>query len=272
MHGWEAHAEKEPQLVRNLIRALNRGRSRGTSRLAFNGEVIIHRWSKPSIFITFDDRRDSGAITFRDRTMGPRRSPTRYRSSALRKALEAIANSGRCQVKKPNIPSRSVNRILLYAGGSPHMVPASSPQAAEIVNLTNDCLKTVYTPRFSFRENDELPASFYRGEADPYVHLSGKTGAILVLDPPLPMHTTIWSPLEFHEFKTRTVAIWREPSERVRGVVGLSSDAPQSRFYLFFCSPESSSDHPSDVRARQRWKKLMRAIEETISSLNRQPE
>jgi hypothetical protein len=267
-YGCEVHAEKEPQLVKNLIRALNRGRSRGTSKLAFNSEMIIHRWNKPSIFISFDDMGDSGAMMFRDRTMGRRSSPTRYRSSSLRKALEAIVNSGRCEVKPTSIPCQSVNRILLYAGGSPRVLPVSTAQAGEVVKVTNDYLKTVHSYGFSFHGKDELRATFYRGESDPYVQLAGKTGAIFVLDPPLPLHTTIWSPLEFHEFKTRTVAIWQEPSEPVRGIAGFSSDASNNRFYLFYCHPDSTGDHPWDVRARQRWRTLMGAIEETAATSN----
>jgi hypothetical protein len=262
----EVYASKEPRLVRSLIAALNRGRSRGPSRLALNNELIIHRWQKSPIFISFGRVRERGAMMFCDRSWGRRRSPNLYRSPALQKALEAIRDSGRCEIRPPRIPPESVRRLLSYTGDAGHDLRVSSSQASRLLKLANSYLETVHATFFSLREEDEMGRAFYRGDVDPYAHLTGKTGAILVLEPPLSMHTTLWRSLEYHEFSTDTVVFWEEPSTPVRGVVAFNSREEKKRFYLFCCHPQSSGNHPWDVKSRKRWNELIRGIEESFTT------
>jgi len=268
----EVYRDREPRLLRRLITALNRGRSGPRYKLALGQEIVIHRWDKPSILIRFDELRDGGPLLFRDESRD--RSGGLYRSRALRRVLEDICDSRRCQVKSPRIASPSLSRVVLYAGGSHLTLPGSSPQARRVLSFVNENLKAVHTSCHDI-PRDATERSFYRGQVEPHTHLTGKTGAMLVLDPPLSMHTTVMlslpyrgPPAEYHEFKTNVVLIWEEPSTTRRKFMGLSSNARRNRFYLFSFRAPLHGGHPDDIKSAERWKNVIRAIEETVASSN----
>jgi len=211
-------------------------------------------------------------MLFRDESRD--RSGGLYRSRALRRVLEAICDSERCRVKSAKIPPRSVQRVVLYAGGSGHALPGSSPEARRILHLMNIYLKSVDTC-FYHIVRDATQRSFYLGEVEPHTHLSGRTGALFTLDPRLSMHTTMMlspsgsgPPAEYHEFQTNAVLVWTELPTEGRNVVCFSSSALRNRFYLFYSYPRFSEGHPKDRETGERWNKLSQAIEEAVASVN----
>lgn len=255
-HTCELHPDGDRRLLKRLVSALNHGRSGTRWKLALGREIVIHRYRKPSVLIRFDELREDGPILFRDETQS--HSGGLYRSRALRSVLDAIYHAEQCRAKPPKIPLQSVSRMVLCASGSQYTLPASSPRVPTILSPLNDYLTMVDTSCHHLTHS----------EVEPHSYLGGPIGAILTLDPPLRMHTTVMPAIEYREFKTKTLLLWKEPADHGRGIVGFSSDAAPNRVYLFYSYPRAPSTHPSAVERRKRWSALMHAIEKTAAHLS----
>jgi hypothetical protein len=139
-----------------------------------------------------------------------------------------------------------------------------------VVNALNQLLSSVGTTFYSLRD-DPSENSFYRGEVDLHQHLSGTAGALLMLDPPLSMHTNMmyWmrqsGPCsEYQEFKTNMILISdaitvKGVGKRREKVVGFSSDAKPNRFYLF--DPDDPVTPEEESEIAEKWGNVIQAIE-----------
>ena len=271
---YEVQRDKAPRLLRRLIGALNGGRrSFPQTKVDFDdGVIVVHRSRGSSVLIRYGRTRKDGPILFRDETTGYYGSWTVYRASALSRALQAIRNSKKCQVKRPNIPTRSLSRVVLYAGGSHRTLPGSSPEGRRVLGAVNEFLSSVDTSFYALL-GDPTRSSFYLGEVEPHTHLSGTTGALLILDPPLSMHTNMmfWEresgpPAEYHEFKANMILISDALSFKGHRVAAYSSDARRNRFYLFDAGPPASPAQASQIA--EKWNRIIRRIEEAVGSLH----
>ena len=102
-HGCELRPDRDRRLLKRLLSALNHGRSGTRWGLGFEQEIVIHRYSKPSVVIRFGELREDGPILFRDETKN--RSGGLYRSRSLRRVLDAIYRAEQCRAKPPKIPA-----------------------------------------------------------------------------------------------------------------------------------------------------------------------
>jgi hypothetical protein len=274
---YEVHRDNAPRLLRRLIQAVNRGRTWVRIKQEFDGVMVVHCSGRPSILIGYPASQEHGAMLFTDdpRTAGSRAI---YRSSSLARALRAVRASSKCRVRPPKIPSRSLSRVVLYAGGSHLAAPGSSPRATRPLRAISGFLASLDTSVYSLLGGPTY-RSFYQGEVEPHRHLSQTTGALLLLDPPLSMHTTMmfWDrdsgpPAEYHEFKTNMIlisdalSIKDSYSREPRRVVGFNSDAKPNRFYLFDADIPANDEEARETAAK--WNNLIRTIQEAVAPPN----
>jgi len=268
---YEVHRGTDPALLKRLVRAVNGGREKFVQIKSFVGGVLVlHRRRGPSIRIRYGQARPGGPMLFREPPTPSRPgSMDLYRSDALGRALRAMRSSKACVAKRPSVPPRSVSRIELDAAGASRALPGAGPEADRIIGALNAFLQSVDTSLYALLD-DPIGTSFYVGEVDPRGHLTGTTGALLVLAAPLSMHTTMmfWGresgpPAEYQEFKTSVILISDALSIRNKKVVGFSSDAKPNRFYLF--DPEGPVDASQAARTAEKWNNIIRAIQEAVA-------
>jgi hypothetical protein len=267
---YEVHRDRDPALLKRLVRALNGGREKFVQiKLAVGGVIVLHRRHGPSILIRYGRVRPGGGMVFREPPRPPRGgSMDLYRSDALATALKAIRSRKGCAVKRPSISARSVSRIDLYSAAASRAIRGDSQEANRIVASLNAFLQSVDTSLYAILD-DPAAGAFYEGRADPAAHLGGTTGALVTLNPPLSMHTTMmfWEshsgpPAEYRRFNTRLILISDAISVRGKAVVGFSSDVGLSRFYLFY---RRSTGDPSDAaRSQKQWQAIIAAIQEVV--------
>ncbi len=273
----EVRHDRDPALLKRLVRALNAGREKFVQiKLAVGGVLVLHRRRGPSILaesilIRYGQARPGGAMLFREPPRASRPgSMDLYRSHALGKALQAIRSSRSCAARRPSVPRRSVSRIELYTGGACRVLSGAGREADRVVGALNAFLQLIDTSFYAVL-GDPTDSSFYAGEADPRAHIGAATGALLTLNPPLSMHTTMmfWGtesgpPAEYQEFKTSVIVISDAISLRNKEVVGFSSDAKPNRFYLFYA--RSGAGSSGAARTAEKWDAIMRAIREAMAS------
>jgi len=275
---YELHRQSAPRLFTQLVLALNAGRRSIPQRRVDFGEgiIVVHRQRGWPTLIGYGRTRRNGPMLFRDETTGRYTSWTVYRCPALEKPLEAIRRSSNCVVKRPNTATECISRIVVNSAGSHRTLAPSDGHAAHLLDALNDFLSSVDTSFYRL-PNDEIFRAFYMGEVNPQTHLTGTTGALLILNPPLSMHTNMmfWEQqsgprAEYHEFKTDMIlisdalAIKDSYSPEPRKVVGFSSDARPNRFYLFDADIPPTPEGASAIA--KKWNKIIQAIEEAVSS------
>ncbi len=270
---YEVRRETDPALLKRLIRALNGGREKFVQiKLAVGGVLVLHRRRGPSVLIRYGRAGPGGPMLFREPPTASRPGSMKlYRSAALGRALEAIRSSKSCVARRPSIPPRSVGRINLYAPGAARAVPVSGPEAGRIVGALNAFLRSVDTSFYALLE-DPMRCSFYAGEVDPRAHLGATTAALVTLDSPLTMHTTMmfWGtesgpPAEYQEFETATILISDALSVDGEKVVAFSSNARPNRFYLV--DADGHPRYPSYAKeVIPRWNEIIRAIQEAVAA------
>jgi hypothetical protein len=64
---YEVHADRDPALLKRLVRALNTGREKFVQiKLAVGGVIMLHRRHGPSILIRYGRVRPGGGMVFRE--------------------------------------------------------------------------------------------------------------------------------------------------------------------------------------------------------------
>jgi hypothetical protein len=264
---YEVHRETEPRLLKRLVRALNGARSWISFGIKWDQEVILHFRQGPSLAIDYGELRDGSEIYFWGQSRNNRFGQLKlYRAGGLRKVLEDIRASEQCRMRPPRLPPQSLSSVVCYAAGSRRAFPGSDTRAQRVLAAINEFLSLTNT---SYYDNlgDAAAQLFYEGQAQPERHLKDTTGALLVLDPPLAMHTTVElssSPTtaEYHKFRTRSIFLSDSISRYGLKALGLSSDEKPNRFYLFF--GETPPRSPDKELATKRWNKIIASIESAV--------
>ena len=270
---YEVHRETDLALLRRLVRALNGGREKFVQiKLAVGNVLVLHRRRGPSILIRYGRAGPGGPMLFREPPTAYRPGSMKlYRSAALGRALKAIHSSKSCVARRPSMPPRSVGHIDLYAAGAARALPGAGPEAGPIVGALNAFLRSVDTAFYALLD-DPIRCSFYAGEVDPRAHLAATTGALLTLNPPLTMHTTMmfWGkesgpPAEYQQFATTMILISDALSVDGEKVVAFGSDAKPNRFYLF--DPDGHPRRPSYAKeVTPRWNDVIRTIQQAVAA------
>lgn len=264
---YEVHWEKEPRLLKRLVRAVNGARSWMSFGINWDQEMILHFRRGPSLAIDYGELKNGSEIYFWGQSKNNRFGELKlYRAGGLRKVLEAIRASQQCRMKTPRVPPQSLSRVVCYAGGSQRSLPGTDMRAHRVLGAVNEFLSLTNT---SYYDNlGDAPAQlFYEGQAQPERYLKDTTGALLVLDPPLAMHTTVVlsshpTVAEYHRFKTRSIFLSDSISRYGLKAVGFSSDEKPNRFYLFFGeTPPRSRDRELATR---RWNEIITSIESAV--------
>ena len=281
VHGrdpYEVGRHNAPRLLRQLVGALNGGPRRMVqTKLDFaEGFIVIYRSHGSPVLIDYGRAEKDGPMLFRDTTTGYYGSRTLYRSGALDRTLQAIRSSKNCVVKRPTIPAPALSRLVLHARGVRKTVRGASPQARPVVSALNHFLSSVDTSFYSLPKDQSFRA-FYMGEVNPQTYLTSTTAALLLLNPPLSMHTNMmfWQRdsgprAEYHEFTTNMIlvsdalSIKDSYSREPRRVVGFSSDAKPNRFYLFDADVPRSPEEATETA--EKWNRIIRAIEQAVAS------
>jgi hypothetical protein len=266
----EVLAGKEPALLKRLVRALSSARSWIKYGIDWDQEIILHFRRGPPLVIRYGQIGigKGGAYYFwghRKYWFGERRL---YRAAALGKVLNAIRASEQCRIRPIQIPPESVRELACFAGGVQGMFRRSNPRAEGVLAAVNGFLELVDTSccgSLGWKITD----SFYEGEATLETYLRETTGAILLLDPPLLMHTTVIfshypTLVEYHEFKTNTILLSEAISVYSSKVVGFSSNRKPNRFYFFpGMTPPRSPDR--DLAAK-RWNQLTEVLQSAVAA------
>ena len=270
---YEVHRNAAPRLLSRLVAAVNGApkRARQIKLDVEDGVIVFHRSAGSPMLIRYGWQQKGGPILFRDRYRG---TSVLYTSRAMRRALGAIRASEECRVKRPTMPSRSLSHITLVANGSRRALPGASPPGRLLAVAINEFLSCVNTSFYALLDNPRR-ISFYQGEVNPETHLTGTTGALLLLHPPLSMHTSMmfWERepgprAEYHEFKTGTIlisdalAIKDSYSPEPRRVVGFSSDEKADRFYLFDADVPRTPEQAAAIA--EKWNAIIQVIGEAL--------
>lgn len=273
---YEVHRQRASGVLGQVLHALNAGRRTFPQRRVDFGEgmIVVHRQRGRPILIEYGRTRPEGPMLFRDETAATYPSWTVYRCPALEKAILAVRTSENCAAKRPKVAPESVSRIVVNSPGPPRTLAPSDGHAASVLNALNDFLSSVDTSFYRL-PNDETLRSFYMGEVNPQTHLTGTTGALLTVNPPLSMHTNMmfWERqsgprAEYHEFKTDMIlisdalTIKDSYSPEPRKVIGFSSDEKANRFYLFDADIPRTPEQATAIA--EKWNKIMRAIEDAV--------
>jgi len=263
----EVHWGKEPRLLKRLVRAVNGARSWMSYGIKWDQEMILHFRRGPSLAIYYGQLKDGSEIYFWGQSRNNRFGELKlYRAGGLRKVLEAIRASDQCRMRPRQIPRQSLRRIVCYAAGSQWAFPGSETRARRVLEAVNEFLSLTNTSHYE-TSGDGPVHLFYEGQAQPDSYLKDTTGAQLVLDPPLAMHTTVVlsshpTLAEYHEFKTKRIFLSDSISRYGLKAVGFSSDEKPNRFYLFFGeTPPRSRDRELATR---RWNEIITSIESAV--------
>ena len=265
---YEVHWEKEPRLLKRLVRAVNGARSWMSFGIKWDQEVILHFRRGPSLAIYYGPLKEGSEVYFWGQSRNNRFGELKlYRAGGLRKVLEAIRASQQCRMKTPRVPPQSLSRVVCYAGGSQRSLPGTDMRAHRVLGAVNEFLSLTNT---SYYDNlGDAPAQlFYEGQAQPERYLKDTTRALLVLDPPLAMHTTVElsshpTIAEYHKFRTTSIFLSDSISPRALKAFGFSSDEKAGRFYLFLGTT------PARVRdtglATKNWEKMLASIQDAVA-------
>jgi len=105
--GCEVHRDKEPRLLRRLVRALSGARAWMSYGIDWEQEIILHFRREPSLVIRYGQLKKGSALYFWGQSKKNRFGELRlYRAAALGKVLKAVRAARECRVKPPQIPPR----------------------------------------------------------------------------------------------------------------------------------------------------------------------
>lgn len=264
---YEVHRERNPRLLKRLVRALNGARSWPRYRIKWAEETILHFRRGPSLAFYYGELKDGSEIYFWGQSRNNRSRELKfYRAGGLRKVLEEVRASERCRMRAPRIPPQSLNRVVCYADGSQQAFSGSDVRARRMLAAVNEFLSLTNTSYYDALGN-HAGRLLYEGQAQPDTYLKNTTGAVLVLDPPVAMHTTVElssSPTiaEYHEFRTSRLFLSDSISWYGMKAVGFSSDQKPSRFYLFFGRTPPRS--PDTELATKKWQNILASIQGAV--------
>lgn len=271
---YEVHREKEPRLLRRLVRALNGARSWMRYGIKWDQEMILHFRRGRSLAIYYGELKDGSQIYFWGQSRNNRfRELKLYRAGGLRKVLEDIHASEQCRVRPPLIPPQSLSRVVCYTGGSQRSLPGTDMRAQRVLEAVSEFLSLTNTSYYE-TSGDDAAHRFYEGQAQPDSYLKDTTGAQLVLDPPLAMHTTVVlsshpTLAEYHEFKTIRIFLSDSISRYGLKAVGFSSDEKPNRFCLFY--GEAPPRSPDKDLAKKKWANIIQTIEGAVAEPRASP-
>ncbi len=262
----EVHLDTEPRLLKQLVRSLNAGRTWMNPKIKLGELIILHFRHGPSRVISYGQFKDGGCYYFRGEVRDRYGQRKLYRAGGLGKVLEAILASDACKIKPQHIPPGSLGEAVCYGSGAQRTLPGSSPGAQRLLAAVNEFLQMVDTS--CYRNFPSTPNTYFlEGEARPENYLQATTGTLLILDPPLSMHTTVvfseYPPLvEYHVFKANRILLSDAISLSYLKSVGFSSDRKPNRFYLFFGN--TLLGRPDRELATKRWNRIIASIESAV--------
>lgn len=266
----EVQSETDLRLVKRVVGAVNGARRWMGFGIKWDQEMILHFRRGPSLAIDHGELKRGSEMYFWGQSRNNRFGELRfYRAGGLRKVLDDIRASERCRMKTPRIPPQSLRTVVCYAAGSQKTLPGSDTHARRVLGAVNEFL-SLTNACYCEDPGDGPFHLFYEGQAQPESYLKSTTGAVLALDPPLAMHTTLLlssypTVAEYHRFKTRRLFLSDSISLHGLRVVGFSSDEKPNRFYLFF--GERPVRIPDRELATKRWQKILAAIEDAMREI-----